>query len=911
MFDIDAGSTYKIKAKHSNKYIGINGTNVEQQDSNELDTQKWKLKRLTNGYYKILSANDINYAIDIDNMNEEKGTNVKIYNNSSEPNIAQEFEFVPTGDGSYSIRPRLTYGKRCLDVEGASTEDGGNIWSWEINNFDAQKFYLEEVIPSEERKYIKTTGEYSEDGRYLTSMKDQLGNESHFEYDSNRGLTLKEIDAKGNTTNYEYDSKTDNLQKITRQVGEKEYSNAYTYENDNIKTITHNGTQYSYNYDGFGNVKDIYIGNQLMKTTKYGAKNGNIEEIIYGNSQNVKYQYDRFNRVVKKEKITGNIEYVYDSRSNLKTVTDNSIGVTTNYTYDLADRVTCIDYSNNFKINYEYDLNNNINQVKYSYDNSDYTISYNFDGDNNLNSLSFDDTIQTNSYDRLLRITSKNLNNDGGTYKTEFKYINAEEVNRTTTLLESIKNGNEDEIRYTYDELGNITEIYNGNNMVVKYCYDELSQLIRENNKEQNKTITYEYDGGGNLLNKKEYDYTEQEITIQPTKIIEYIYNNANWKDQLTSYDGKEISYDAVGNIISYNGNEYTWQNGRELSTLVNNDKNLNISYKYNDDGIRTEKTVNGKTTKYYLDGNIVIFEDRNGDKLFYQYDENNNLIGFTYNDEQYYYIRNGQNDIIGILNKEFKKVASYSYDSCGNLISVKDENNNDVTTNNKHIGNINEYRYKGYRYDSETELYYLNNRYYDSEIGRFINEDSFMATGNNMLQHNMYMYCNNNPIIYMDREGEAFSIATFIGTIVIAALIVYTLPQITQNLQKNFSVISSVNNKKQTITKTNTKTSTNKKNTKTKIYRWGNPTPHNLTPKRNKDEDGLSFSLLPPTVKSIETTIEDVNATGILYATIDKPGHVSVKPTNATMEEWMRAGEGSIWTTTLRKLTIRWTPWG
>lgn len=77
--------------------------------------------------------------------------------------------------------------------------------------------------------------------------------------------------------------------------------------------------------------------------------------------------------------------------------------------------------------------------MKYSYDNSDYTISYNFDGDNNLNSLSFDDTIQTNSYDRLLRITSKNLNNDGGTYKTEFKYINAEEVNRTTTLLESIK----------------------------------------------------------------------------------------------------------------------------------------------------------------------------------------------------------------------------------------------------------------------------------------------------------------------------------------------------------------------------------------------------------------------------------------------------------------------------------------
>lgn len=787
MFDIDAGSTYIIKAKHSNKYIGINGTNVEQQDSNELDTQKWKLKRLTNGYYKILSANDINYAIDIDNMNEEKGTNVKIYNNSSEPNIAQEFEFVPTGDGSYSIRPRLTYGKRCLDVEGASTEDGGNIWSWEINNFDAQKFYLEEVIPSEERKYIKTTGEYSEDGRYLTSMKDQLGNESHFEYDSNRGLTLKEIDAKGNTTNYEYDSKTDNLQKITRQVGEKEYSNAYTYENDNIKTITHNGTQYSYNYDGFGNVKDIYIGNQLMKTTKYGAKNGNIEEIIYGNSQNVKYQYDRFNRVVKKEKITGNIEYVYDSRSNLKTVTDNSIGVTTNYTYDLADRVNSIDYSNNFKINYGYDLNNNINQVKYSYDNSDYTISYNFDGDNNLNSLSFDDTIQTSSYDRLLRITSKNLNNDEGTYKTEFKYVNAEEANRTTTLLESIKNGNEDEIRYTYDELGNITEIYNGNNMMVKYYYDELNQLIRENNKEQNKTITYEYDGGGNLLNKKEYDYTEQEITIQPTKIIEYIYNNANWKDQLTSYDGKEISYDAVGNIISYNGNEYTWQNGRELSTLVNNDKNLNISYKYNDDRIRTEKIVNGIKTEYLLDDNIVILEIQGEDILYYEYDENNELIGFKYNDEQYYYIKNGQNDIIGILNDKLEKVISYEYDTWGNLIKIEDSQGNDVTNDKNSIGYKNPYRYRGYRYDTETGLYYLQSRYYDPEIGRFINADDLLANSGGILEHNTYIYCNNNPINQIDSSGN-ISIAIVGLVIGIAALVISAFSN-----KSNTGVVSSI----------------------------------------------------------------------------------------------------------------------
>lgn len=143
MFDIDIGSTYKIKAKHSDKYIGINGTNIEQQSSNELNTQRWKIKRLHNGYYKILSVEDNNNVIDIENANTEMGANVRVTKNSDETRKEQEFEFVPTGDGCYSIRPRLTLGKRCLDVAEAKKEDGVNVWSWGICNSDAQKFYLE------------------------------------------------------------------------------------------------------------------------------------------------------------------------------------------------------------------------------------------------------------------------------------------------------------------------------------------------------------------------------------------------------------------------------------------------------------------------------------------------------------------------------------------------------------------------------------------------------------------------------------------------------------------------------------------------------------------------------------------------------------------------------------------------
>lgn len=787
MFDIDIGSTYKIKAKHSDKYIGINGRNIEQQSSNELNTQRWKIKRLHNGYYKILSVDDNNNVIDIENANTEMGANVRVTKNSDEIRKEQEFEFVPTGDGCYSIRPRLTLGKRCLDVAEAKKEDGVNVWSWGICNSDAQKFYLEEVIPSEEKKYIETTGEYSADGRYLTSMKDQLGNKTTYEYDTNKGLILKETDSKGNATNYEYDTITDNLQKISKKVGNKEYSNTYTYENDNIKTITHNGTKYSYNYDGFGNVKDIYIGNQLMKTTKYGQKSGNIDEIIYGNSQNVKYKYDRFNRIVKKEKVTGNIEYVYDSKSNLKTVADNSIGLTTNYTYDLADRVTGIDYSNNFKINYGYDLNNNVNNVKYNFNNKEYSTNYSFGGDNNINSLSFDKTIQQTNYDRLLRTSSKNIINENATYKTEYKYVNANDKNKTTTLLESIKNGNEDEIKYIYDELGNIKEIYKGNNIIVNYYYDELGQVIRENNKEQNKTYIYEYDIGGNITNKNVYEYTDKEITNQPTEIIEYIYNNANWKDQLTSYNGKEIIYDAVGNIKSYNGNEYTWQNGRELATLINNEKNLNISYKYNDNRIRTEKIVNGEKTQYLLDDDIVILEIKGNDVFYYEYNENDELIGFKYNDEQYYYTKNGQNDIIGILNNNFEKIITYEYDSWGKLISIKDEQGNDITNDTNSIGYKNPYRYRGYRYDNETDLYYLQSRYYEPEIGRFISADDLLATSCGVLEHNMYVYCNNNPINQMDSSGD-ISIAIVGLVIGIAALVISSF-----NNSSNTGVVSSL----------------------------------------------------------------------------------------------------------------------
>lgn len=134
-----------------------------------------------------------------------------------------------------------------------------------------------------------------------------------------------------------------------------------------------------------------------------------------------------------------------------------------------------------------------------------------------------------------------------------------------------------------------------------------------------------------------------------------------------------------------------------------------------------------------------------------------------------YYYVKNNQNDIIGILDESLQQVVSYEYDTWGKLLSIKDEQGNDITNDVNSIGYKNPYRYRSYRYDSETELYYLNTRYYNPEIGRFINNDEFISTEVGLLGHNMYIYCNNNPSNMQDINGN---VALAIGGVAIGAIL-------------------------------------------------------------------------------------------------------------------------------------------
>ena len=119
-----------------------------------------------------------------------------------------------------------------------------------------------------------------------------------------------------------------------------------------------------------------------------------------------------------------------------------------------------------------------------------------------------------------------------------------------------------------------------------------------------------------------------------------------------------------------------------------------------------------------------------------------------------YYYIRNGQGDVIGLFDANGTIVARYTYDSWGNLLQITDDSGNDKTNDTTFVGHKNPLRYRGYYYDSETKLYYLQSRYYNPEWGRFINADGYVSTGQGLTGTNMFAYCLNNPIMLIDPTG-------------------------------------------------------------------------------------------------------------------------------------------------------------
>ena len=306
---------------------------------------------------------------------------------------------------------------------------------------------------------------------------------------------------------------------------------------------------------------------------------------------------------------------------------------------------------------------------------------------------------------------------------------------------------------YTYDALGNVTGISGA--LTRSYTYDSLGQLTSVTAGSSTTNITY--DTNGNILTRGDDVYT---------------YGNADWPDQLTAYNGRTYTYDAIGNATSWRlGMTFTWQKGRQLSSVTRSGETYN--YTYDSSGVRKSKTVDGVTTNFtYVDGKLIHQTDGTNIWWFY-YDSDGTMLAMKYNDNMYFYQFDGLGNIVGLVDVNGAVVAEYVYDAWGRM-----------TSRSGSMNRINPFKFKGYYYDEETQIYYLMSRYYDPIVGRFINADSFASTGQGVLGYNMYAYCGNNPIMNCDPNGNSWArigqalfgaamVAAAVAAVVVAAPVV------------------------------------------------------------------------------------------------------------------------------------------
>ena len=367
--------------------------------------------------------------------------------------------------------------------------------------------------------------------------------------------------------------------------------------------------------------------------------------------------------------------------------------------------------------------------------------------------VSNDGVTNETSTDDFGRITQvRTVRSDGKlVFNTDYEYANGKAENSTTNLVSKYSQsyGSDSVLSYdySYDANGNITEIKQNGKLTNKYVYDSLNELKEEYDYVNKFYINYSYDRAGNLQNK--YEQVLDPTYGYPTGTQNgntYEYTDTSWKDKLTKVNGSNISYDANGNPLSYrDGMSFEWENGRILKNINTSDKAVQMSYDSN--GMRTQKSVDGVKTNYYYDSNKnLIALVKGNDTLLFYYDSDGSATSFSYNGTMYFYVKNLQGDVIRIIDLAGTEVASYVYDAWGNIKDTKGEPT---------IREINPIRYRGYVYDTETSLYYLQSRYYDPFTGRFLNADDTHYIMFPSLMANLYTYCDNNAISNTDTNGK------------------------------------------------------------------------------------------------------------------------------------------------------------
>ena len=341
-----------------------------------------------------------------------------------------------------------------------------------------------------------------------------------------------------------------------------------------------------------------------------------------------------------------------------------------------------------------------------------------------------------------------------------------------------------------------------GTGKVIEYKYDELDRI---------QEICYNDNNG--IAQSYKYVYTATGAVSSQTILSTetYRYDNSNWRDQITQIETNGVvtinfTYDDLGNPTTYSGYTLTWD-GRRLMEISMTGGQFRYTFTYNDEGLRTSKTAGGYTHKYVWEGSTLVSESWGKHFVIYLYDESGSPIGMQYRDktydegvfDTYYFEKNLQGDIIAVYNAAGNKLGSYTYDAWGNFTTSLE--NTASSTERRIVNTLNPFRYRGYYYDIETGLYYLQSRYYNPQWGRFLNADGYVNANGDLVGFNMYAYCSNNPVMYSDPFGESILLTVLISALAgaaIGAAIKYVPDVISEVKSDGFQVMDFINPIKQ-----------------------------------------------------------------------------------------------------------------
>ena len=643
--------------------------------------------------------------------------------------------------------------------------------------------------------YLKTSASYTNGNNLLASVTDSSGRTVNYQYGDSQsvmtGLPTKVLDARNNATTISYTK--------LNQLSQKSFANGgkiqYNYGNGALTGVTRTGAGKTQNLtlgrDGFGNQTSVQVGDILLSSYEYGAGNGLLQKQTYGNNASVSYTYDNLGRIQKVSYSSGrNLHYTYTGNGQVYSITDdNGTSASTDdlacyYTYDSLGRVVdsrmCRGIQTLLQSHLTYDDCSRISSQAWQMGSQSYKESYTYSAkDGTLTGISSSGggNSLTFTYDALERLST--VKNSLYTKSFGYKTLSG---SQSTAQVEKIQySGLKGALSslsysYTYDARGNVASMTPSVGNREAYIYDAMGQLTGA--ALGNNYYYYNYDPTGNLMSVQAAGTTNS-----------YTYGNGNWADLLTAYNGQAIAYEGQtvatdgsvsgtpisGNPISYyNGTHwnFVWKDGRNLTSAIvpaNTMSTPRVSFSYNAEGIRTGKHTlrNGATETHsyiYASGKLLretITGNGAAKILDFRYDQTGAPYSLTYTvgstSTVYYYVTNLQGDVMYLADSSGSQVAAYLYDPFGKVLSSSGT-----------MAEINPLRYRGYYQDSETGFYYLQSRYYDPAICRFINADSYASTGQGLVGYNAFAYCLNNPVNKSDPTGHFGIIGIIaVGTVI------------------------------------------------------------------------------------------------------------------------------------------------